>query len=203
MTLLARRSIVLASASVTRAQLLERAGLRVLCDAAAVDEAEVKAAFRAEKSDAATCATALAEAKAERVSRRHPGDLVVAADQILDCNGVWFDKPPDLAHARAQLMALSGRRHELVTAVTVFRDGENLWHVTERARLRMRALSADFVDAYLAACGESVLGSVGAYQLEGLGAQLFDRVEGDFFAILGLPLLPLLGFLREHGVVSS
>jgi len=197
-SLVAARTLVLASASATRAALLERAGFRVLRDPASVDEDEVKAAFRSEKSDAASCAIALAEAKAERVSRRHPGDLVIGADQILDCNGVWFDKPPDLAHARAQLVALRGKRHELATAVTVYRDGANLWHEVDLPRLTMRAFSDDFLDAYIADCGEEILGCVGAYQLEALGAQLFERIEGDFFAILGLPLLPLLGFLRAH-----
>jgi septum formation protein len=178
--------------------LLERAGFRVVKDPASIDEDEVKAAFRAETKDAARCAVALAEAKAARVSRRHPGDLVIGADQMLDCNGVWLDKPPDVAHARAQLIALRGKRHELVCAVTVYRDGERLWHWIDRAQLEMRVFSDEFLDAYMAACGEALLGSVGAYQLEGMGVHLFARVEGDFFSILGLPLLPLLDFLRSH-----
>lgn len=190
--------LVLASASPARASLLENAGFRVTRVPAAIDEAEVKAAFRREGADAATCAVALATAKAERVSRRHPGALVVGADQLLVCGDVWFDKPPDLDHARAQLKALRGRTHELVTAVVVFRDGHDLWHHVARPRLTMHSFSDTFLDEYLAAAGPDVLGSVGAYQLEKLGAHLFARVEGDYFSILGLPLLPLLDFLRAQ-----
>jgi septum formation protein len=190
--------LVLASASPARASLLENAGIRVTRVPAAIDEAEVKETFRRAGADAATCAVALATAKAERVSRRHHGAFVVGADQMLVCGDIWFDKPPDLDHARAQLIALRGRTHELVTAVVVFRDGADLWHHVARAHLTMRQFSDDFLDAYLAAAGESVLGSVGAYQLERLGAHLFTRIEGDYFTILGLPLLPLLDFLRAQ-----
>jgi septum formation protein len=191
-------ALVLASASAARAAILENAGFRVTRVPAAIDEDEVKAAFRREGGDAATCATALATAKAERISRRHRGALVVGADQMLVCGDVWFDKPPDLDHARAQLVALRGRTHELVTAAVVFRDGADLWHHVARARLTMRPFSDAFLDEYLAAAGERVLGSVGAYQLEGLGVHLFSRIEGDYFTILGLPLLPLLDFLRAQ-----
>ncbi|HET7595036.1 MAG TPA: Maf family protein, partial [Stellaceae bacterium] len=124
-------------------------------------------------------------------------------DQMLDCAGTWFDKPHDRADARAQLVALRGKRHELVSAVTVVRNGAVIWHLVDRPRLAMRAFSDDFLDTYLAALGDEALASVGVYQLEGLGAQLFERVEGDYFSILGLPLLPLLDFLRGHGVVMS
>lgn len=190
--------LVLASASPARASILENAGFRVTRAPAAIDEAAVKEAFRREGADAASCAVALATAKAERVSRRHSGALVVGADQLLVCGDVWFDKPPDLDHARAQLTALRGRTHELVTAVVVFRDGQDLWHHVARPRLTMRSFSDTFLDEYLAAAGPDVLGSVGAYQLEKLGAHLFARVEGDYFSILGLPLLPLLDFLRAQ-----
>jgi septum formation protein len=189
-------ALVLASASPARAAILENAGFRVTRAPAAVDEAEVKEAFRREGADPATCAVALATTKAERVSHRHRGALVVGADQMLVCGEVWFDKPADLGHARAQLIALRGRTHELVTAVVAFRDGADLWHHVGRARLTMRVFSDAFLDEYLAAAREGVLGSVGAYQLEGLGAHLFSRIEGDYFTILGLPLLPLLDFLR-------
>lgn len=194
--------LVLASASATRAGLLARAGLAILCDPAGIDEEEIKTSFRKKGLDAARCATALAEAKALRVSRRHPHALVIGADQMLDCGGAWFDKPRDLAGARAHLEALRGKAHELVTAIVVMRNGAVLWHRLDRPRLVMRDFTNHFLDEYIAAVGDGVLTSVGAYQLEGRGAQLFARIEGDYFSILGLPLLPLLDFLRGHGVVT-
>ncbi|MFZ5791410.1 MAG: Maf family protein [Pseudomonadota bacterium] len=193
----------LASASVTRARLLENAGLAFAAEPAPVDEEEAKRALEAEGADAAAIAEALAELKARAVSRRHPGAFVIGADQVLDCDGRRFDKPADLAAARAQLLALRGRTHELVSAAVVVRDGKRLWHHVGRARLTMRPFSDAFLDRYLAQAGPAILGSVGAYQLEGLGAQLFARIEGDHFTILGLPLLPLLDFLRTHGLVPA
>lgn len=194
--------VVLASASAARAQLLERAGLDVRCDPAGVDEDEVKASFRAEGRDTVSCATALAEAKAVRVSIRSPGALVIGADQMLVLGQRWFDKPRDLAEARQQLLALRGQRHELVTAAAVAVNGAVIWHRLDRPALTMRGFSETFLDAYLAAAGDEVLAVVGCYRLEGLGAQLFERIDGDYFSILGLPLLPLLEFLRGHGVVQ-
>jgi septum formation protein len=195
--------LVLASASSTRALLLERAGVPFSAEPAAVDEAEVKAAFKAEGADAASCAEALAEAKARSVARRRPGALVIGADQILVCGGTWYDKPADLDQARAQLVALRGKTHELATACCVLRDGVVLWHVIDRPRLTMRGFSDAFLDQYLAGLGDLALGTVGAYQLEGPGVQLFAGISGDFFSILGLPLLPLLDFLRGHGVLAQ
>jgi septum formation protein len=195
--------LVLASASPARGELLRHAGIAFVVAPAAVDEVEVKAAYLAERRTAAECAAALAEAKAARVSRRHPGSLVVGADQMLVCDGAWFDKPGDLAAARAQLIALRGKRHELVSAVCVVRDGELLWHFVDRSTLTMRSFSDAFLEDYLAAAGADALGSVGAYRLEAIGVQLFARIEGGYFAILGLPLLPLLDFLRGHGVIAQ
>jgi septum formation protein len=195
--------LILASGSAIRAELLRRAGVGFTIEAAAVDEAEIKSSFRAERRPAVECAVALAEAKAARVSRRHAGALVIGADQILVCDGIWYDKPSDRAAARDQLMALRGKRHELVSALCVLRDGERLWHVVERPALTMRRFADYFLEEYLDAAGDAVLASVGAYQVEGRGVQLFERIEGDFFAILGLPLLPLLAFLRGHGVVRE
>ena len=203
MTSLGGRPIVLASASATRAAILAGAGIEVLTDPAGIDEDEIKRSFRAAGRDAAACATALAETKALRVSARHTDALVVGADQMLDCAGTWFDKSRDRSEARAQLIALRGKRHELVSALAVVRNGAPIWRLVDRPRLTMRAFSDRFLEAYLAALGDDALASVGVYQLEGLGAQLFERIEGDYFSILGLPLLPLLGFLRGHGVVPS
>ena len=125
---------------------------------------------------------------------------MVGADSTLACNGRMFDKPPDLAAARKQLQTLRGQTHELFSSVVVARGGVRLWHWSERARLTMRPLNDGFIDSYLARAGDDVLTSVGAYQLEGLGAHLFSRVDGDYFTILGLPLLPLLSFLAGHGI---
>ena len=193
--------LVLASASSTRRTLLEAAGLVFTTAPAAIDEAAIRDAARAEGAEATEAALRLAELKAERVARRRPAALVIAADQILVCDGRWYDKPADLAIARAQLAALRGRRHHLATAVLCWGGGMRLWHHIAAPRLTMRAFSPAFLDAYLAAEGERLLTSVGAYRLEGLGVHLFDRIEGEHSAILGLPLLPLLGFLRQHGVL--
>lgn len=198
-----RAAIVLASASVVRRALLENAGVRVVVDPGRVDEDEIKSALKGGGASAETTAEALAEAKAQRVSGRYWDSLVVGADSMLDCNGVWFDKPGDRAHAAAHLAALSGKTHRLISAVMVVRNNTRLWHHTGVAKLTMRTLSPAFIDTYLDAVGDAALASVGAYQLEGLGAQLFARVEGDYFTILGLPLLPLLDFLRNHGVVPE
>ena len=195
--------LVLASASTSRAALMHQAGLAAVSEPARVDESEVKASLAHEGANAAAVAETLAELKAQKVSRRHPGALVIGADQLLDCEGAWFDKPTDLAEAASHLRALSGRTHTLVSCACVVRDGSRLWHHVDRARLEVRPLSDRFITDYLAAVGPAALDSVGAYQLEGLGAQLFARVEGDYFTILGLPLLPLLDFLRNHGVVPS
>jgi septum formation protein len=129
--------------------------------------------------------------------------LVIGADQMLDCKGVWFDKPADRRQARAQLVALRGRTHVLSSAACVYRDGQRLWHAVQQARLTMRPFSDEFLDEYLSAVGDDVTGSVGAYRLEGLGSHLFARVEGDWFTILGLPLLPLLDFLRGQGAAGA
>jgi septum formation protein len=196
-------AVVLASASAIRAELLARAGIATESDPAGIDEGEVKRSFRHEGRDAASCAAALAAAKAIRVTQRHPGALVIGADQLLDCAGAWFDKPRDAADARAQLVALRGKRHELATAVAVAQNGAVLWQHVERPRLTMRDFSDRFLDDYLRALGDAALTAVGAYQIEGLGAQLFARIDGDYFSILGLPLLPLLDFLRGHDVVTA
>ena len=195
--------VVLASASPARAALLRAAGIAITIDAAAIDEAEVKASLRTSRAAPAAIAETLAELKAQRVSRRHGGSLVIGADQILECDGVLFDKPADAAAARSQLLTLRGRSHRLISAVVLMRDGQRLWHHVDGADLKMRDFSPSFLDCYLDLAGPAALSSVGAYQLEGIGAQLFAAIDGDYFTILGLPLLPLLDILREHGVLPS
>ncbi len=194
-------SLVLASASPARARLLRAAGLDIAVAPVGVDEEAIKASLAQDKAGPDDVATVLAETKADRGSRRAPGTLVIGADQVLACGEAWFDKPPDMAHARAQLQALRGRTHRLHTAVALARDGSVIWRHVERATLVMRDFTDAYLDDYLAAEGEAVLGSVGAYRLEGLGAQLFSRIEGDHFTIQGLPLLPLLEQLRALNVL--
>lgn len=195
--------LLLASASHSRAAVLRQAGLDFEQEAAGVDEDAVKTSLRADGGDAAHVATVLADLKAQSVSRRHGGAFVIGADQMLECNGVWFDKPADLDHARAHLAALRGKTHELISAVAVVRDGARIWQHAATARLTMRPFSDAFIERYLDRVGDAACRSVGAYQLEGLGAQLFSRIDGDFFTILGLPLFPLLDFLRGHGIVDE
>ena len=193
----------LASASSARADLLRRAGVPVEIEPARIDEDEVKASMRAEKAMAEMVAETLAEMKASRVARRHPGALVIGADQMLSSGDRWYDKPANLAEARAHLQSLRGRQHTLISALCVVRNDTRIWHHREYARMTMRDFSETFLDDYLAQSGPEVLESVGAYRLEGLGIQLFQRIEGEYTTILGLPLLPLLDFLRGHGVVKT
>lgn len=199
-------ALVLASASRTRAALLRDAGLAFETVPAAVDEAAVKQKLSREGASAERVAGALAEMKAARIADEiaadRPGTLVLGADQVLDLDGALLDKPADRAAAAGHLQRLSGKRHRLVSAAALLRGGERIWDCTDSASLVMRPLSARFIAAYLDAVGDDALDSVGAYRLEGLGAHLFALVEGDFFTILGLPLLPLLGFLRGDGVLD-
>lgn len=194
-------ALVLASGSAIRAQILAQAGVAFAVDPAPIDEAALRDGLAAEGADSAQIAEALAEAKALAVARRHPGALILGCDQTLDCDGRRYDKPADRAEAKAQLRALAGKTHRLHAALVLVRDGRRIWHHIGRADLTMRRLSEEFLDRYLDHAGEDVMRSVGAYQLEGLGAQLFERIAGDHFTILGLPLLPLLAILREHGAV--
>ena len=193
--------LILASASTSRRALLSGAGLRFDLRPAPIDEAAIKRAVQSSGASVEVGAMQLADAKAAHIAAVEPDALVIGADQILVCDEVWYDKPPDLAAARQQLLALRGRRHVLATAVVVRCGDSALWRHVAQPALTMRAFSEAFLDAYLEAEREAVLGSVGAYRLEGAGVQLFDAVEGDHAAILGLPLLPLLAFLREYGLV--
>lgn len=199
----APKTLILASASKSRATLLRSAGVSVEIIPAHADEDAVKASLKAEDATAAQCAETLAELKAIQVSQRHHNALVIGADQMLECDGVWFDKPADMAGARNHLVNLRGKTHALPTAVAVALNGARIWHHVAIPRLTMRPFTDAFIDTYLALAGAAVLTSVGAYQLEGPGAQLFSRIDGDFFTILGLPLLELLAFLREHEVVRE
>jgi septum formation protein len=194
--------LILASASRTRRALLDAAGLVFEARAADVDEASLKAQVRSAGGSAAEAALALAHAKAAALNP--PADaIVIGADQILVRGDAWFDKPADMQAARAQLLALRGAPHILVTAVVCHTGGAPVWQHVATPRLTMRAFSEAFVDAYLAAEGDAVLGSVGVYRLEGRGMHLFDAIEGEHSAVLGLPMVALLGFLRGCGMVMA
>jgi septum formation protein len=195
--------LILASASTARAGLLRAAGVAFAIEPAAIDEAAIKREYRDAGRDALACAAALAEAKARAVATRSKEALVIGADQILVVGDEWFDKPGDLAEAAAQLRRLRGRDHILVTSACVFRGNTRLWQAAAIPKLTMRRFGDAFLAGYIEAEGNAVLSSVEAYRLEGRGVQLFARIEGDHFAILGLPLLELLEFLRGHGVVGE
>ena len=195
--------LILASRSPARARLLAEAGVAFVAENASLDEEPLKHSCRAARMSAREGALKLAEEKARIVSSRHPQAVVLGADQILDDGDRWFDKPKDLDEARAQLLSLKGKTHELVSAASCLSGGALLWQAASVSRLTMRAFSEAFLDSYLEAEGAALLGLVGAYRLEGRGVQLFARVEGDFFAIMGLPLLELLSFLRDRRVIGS
>jgi septum formation protein len=194
-------SLVLASASHTRARLLAAAGLSFVCRPADVDEGAIKDDCRRRGVSADEAALVLAEAKASSVSPQYPDALVIGADQLMVCGDVWYDKPLSRQGARETLVGLRGRDHRLISGVAVARAGTIVWRHLEVAQLTMRHYSDDFIDWYLARAGEADFQSVGACRLEGLGVQAFARVSGDYFTILGIPLVPLLEFLRQEQVL--
>ncbi len=193
-------SLILASGSAIRRKVLEAAGVAFEVDVPRVDEEAAKASLRRDGLKPRDQADALAALKALSVSQRREG-LVIGADQMLAIEGETLDKPRDRAEARSHLMRMRGESHELLCAAVIARGGEVIWRHIETPRLRMRQFSDAFLEDYLDRGGDALLSSVGAYQLEGLGAHLFERVDGDYFSVLGLPLLPLLAFLREQGAV--
>lgn len=196
-------TLILASASTSRAQMLRNAGVPFEIRPAHVDEDAVKQSLLAEGASPGDVADALAELKAMRVSALSDDALVLGADQVLNFDGELVSKMPDIAAAKALLQRLSGKRHELTSAAVLARKGAVVWRHTGRVRLTMRPLSDAFLDDYLASEGEALLKGVGCYRLEGPGAQLFERIEGDYFSVLGLPLLPLLAQLRELGALAK
>jgi septum formation protein len=195
--------LVLASASASRRALLEAAGIVFEVCPARVDEAAVKRDARAMGLEAGEAALRLADAKAAEVAGQRPEALVIGCDQLLVCEGRWFDKPANLDEARADLRALRGREHVLATAVACWRGPVRLWSEMARPRMVMRDFSDDFLESYLRREAATVTSTVGAYRLEGPGVHLFAAVEGEQAAVLGLPLLALLGFLRDRGVLAS
>lgn len=197
---LADRPLILASKSPIRRAMLEAAGIPVEIDPADVDERAIEAGLGA--ASPGDVAIGLARAKANTVAARQPGRLVVAGDQTLAIDSRRFTKPVDRDAARGQLLALRGRSHTLHSAVAVVRGGASLYEHTDMSTLTMREFSGEFLERYLDTVGPYVTASVGGYQLERIGVHLFDRIEGDFFTILGLPLMPLLAFLRREGCLA-
>lgn len=195
--------LVLASASVARQAMLGAAGVEFSAAPASLDEAALTNDLIAKGLEPGSVALALAEQKAVTVSRRHPQDTVLGGDSVLVLGTELIGKSHNLAGLRALLLRLSGKTHQLISAAALARDGRVFWHHVARARMTVRVLTEEFVDAYLGREGDKLLGSVGGYHFEGRGVQLFETVEGDYFSILGLPLLPVLAELRAQGLLES
>lgn len=197
-------SLVLASTSASRQRLLTAAGVAFEAVAPFVDEAALKESLLAEGASPRAIADVLAETKAVKISRRHPDKLVLGCDQVLKLSdGGMMDKAETVADAKVHLLRLAGAEHLLITAAVMAMDGKPVWRVVDTATLTMRAMNEAAVDRYLDAVGEGILSSVGCYHLEGRGVQLFSHIRGDFFTILGLPLLAVLDYLRLRGVMPQ
>lgn len=196
-------AIVLASGSPFRRKMLEDAGLEIEVEKPQIDERAVEAAVANSGVGPEDLALILAEAKTLEVSQDRPGALVIGTDQTLSLGDEVLHKPRDMEEARRRLLALSGRTHQLNSAVVLMRDGEVLWRHVGIARLTMRELDPGFIGRHLSHVGEKALSSVGAYQIEGEGIQLFEMIEGDHFTIVGMPLLPLLAKLREMQAIDG
>jgi septum formation protein len=196
-------SLVLASASPFRRMLLENAGIAFRHQAAEIDERTIDAKLETEGASPQEVALALALEKATDVARHFKGSVVIGSDQTMSLGSRVYHKPKDMAEAHEHLRSLSGASHELNSAIILYRDGEVLWRHISSASLTVRTLTEDFIRGHLSRVGEKALSSVGAYQLEGEGIQLFEKIEGDYFTILGLPMLPLLGKLRELQVIHG
>lgn len=200
-----RQHVILASGSHTRHEMLKAAGLAFTVVPADIDEQAIRKALALENEaiDPANVAELLARAKGESVSKANLGDLIIAADQTLSLNGHLFSKPADLDQARETLLRLRGEQHFLHTAVAIAENGDVTWTHVELARLKLRNFSMAYLNDYLLRAGEGICQSVGAYQIEKLGLQLFEEINGDYFTILGLPMLPLLAELRRRGALTD
>ncbi|MEL7109081.1 MAG: Maf family protein [Pseudomonadota bacterium] len=195
-------NIVLASGSASRRSLLAGAGVQAQSIKPNVDEESAKTGMRADGLSVTNQAMQLAEMKAVKVSSQVEG-LIIGGDQMLNLDGEAFDKPINLEGAEKHLKKLSGKTHTLETAIVIAENGVPVWRHLERPKLTVRTLSDVFIKSYIKSCGPPLLTTVGAYQLEGMGAQIFSKIEGDYFSILGLPLLPLLDYLRVRGVLEQ
>lgn len=195
--------LILASASEIRLALLRAAGLAVTPHPARIDEALIRASLEAESADPRDIADTLAELKARKIANRHPEALVLGCDQVLDFQHQSFGKPATRSEAAAQLVTLRGQTHRLLSAVVLYEGGKPVWRHLGEARLTMRDFSDAWLDDYLTRNWESICHSVGGYKLEEEGVRLFTAVEGDYFTILGLPLLPLLAYLGQRGFITT
>ena len=193
--------VILASGSQSRADILKSAGISVEIHPSSITESVIKEAFSRQGKSVGEAAMALAVAKAQSISQKYPGAYVIGADSLMECEGTWFDKAQSIAEAISHLQRLSGRSHTLETAVCVVKDGQVTWSHLASSKLTMRFFSEDFLDRYVSCLGEKLLQCVGCYHIEGLGIHLFEEIHGDIFAIMGLPLLPLLTYFRREGVV--
>ncbi|WP_375662010.1 Maf family nucleotide pyrophosphatase [Bartonella sp. OC16QHHD] len=194
-------TLILASLSFYRAKLLKKAGLNFSIEGASFDEREVEKKAKEKKTKELSCF--LASAKAKNVSDRFPDAFVIGCDQVLDLEGQVFHKAKNIKEAHQRLCELSGKTHSLHSAVALFKNGQKIWVEAFSAHMSVRLLSSEFIERYLARVGKDVLNSVGVYQIEGEGIHLFEKIEGDFFTIVGLPLLPLLIKLRHLGIIDG
>ncbi len=195
--------IVLASGSAIRAQLLKNAGVPFSVQIARVDEENAKRALLAEEASPRDIADALAEMKARKISDKVPGAMVLGCDQVLDFDGQLLSKPETSEEALAQLKAMRGKRHTLLSAAVIYQDGEPIWRQVGQVRLRMRASSDAYLRDYVARNWDSIRYAVGGYKLEEEGVRLFATIDGDYFNVLGMPLLELLNFLAVKGVIDQ
>lgn len=195
--------LIIASQSSARRNMLQNAGLEIECHPARIDESAIKASLLAQNAPPRDIADALADMKARRVAGKYPDRLVLGADQILVHKGKIFDKPTSVKEAKSQLLTLRGQSHLLFSAVVIYDQGAPVWRYIGRAELTMRDFSAAFLDTYMAKTGDDLFTTVGGYKLESLGSQLFLSVKGDYFSVLGLPLLEVLAFLRGKGICQT
>ncbi len=196
-------ALILASASEIRQTLLRQAGIPFKAHAARIDEATITAAMSDEGGTARDIADALAEFKARKIAAKHPDAMVIGCDQVLEFRGNLLSKPTGLEDAISQLIMLRGQQHKLLSAIVVYENGEPIWRHVGQVRLLMRDLSDDYIAKYMSRNWPGIADSVGSYKLEQEGSRLFSRIEGDYFTVLGLPLLELVGFLTQRGVIEG
>jgi len=198
-----KTKIILASNSKIRAELLENTGLSFEIQPADIDEFSIREIFKTDEMDPADIAEVLAETKATEISKKNPDALVIGCDQVLALGDEIFEKPKNRDDAQNTLFKLRGKTHTLISAIALVKNNEVIWRYSENANLKMHDFSPEFLGQYMALCGDKILSSVGAYQLENFGIHLFEEIKGDYFTILGFPILALLKFLRTKGYTKS